>query len=274
MEENNKIIASVDGSQYTDSVCAHAAWVGQYMNALIQILYVQPCHSGAMPKADLSGYMGINENLTLLENLAAADESWGKCEQRKGKIILQHAKAEMEKRGVTKLEFLHRRGEVESTLEGLEESAQLIVVGKRGETKDKDYLGSHLEYIIRAVHRPILVCAQNFKPIRKFAVVINGGLSLDNALDYALKTPFLKGLKCHLMSEDKEAKAKFQNAGFDVSEEVAHRTPDETSRYITENTIDLLIIGTYTHSHLQNILMGSQTESLLLSSPTSVLVLR
>ena len=51
-----------------------------------------------------------------------------------------------------------------------ETDAALIVIGKRGEGADfaKLHLGSNLERVVRAMHKPVLVASRAFKPVERF----------------------------------------------------------------------------------------------------------
>jgi hypothetical protein len=72
-------------------------------------------------------------------------------------LIIEHAKEQLAA-GTPPIETLHRRGSLVETITELEFAAQLIVLGKRGEHADfaSLHLGSNLERVVRAAHRPVL----------------------------------------------------------------------------------------------------------------------
>ena len=141
---SNAILACVDGSLYTDSVCAHAAWASKRLNAPIQVLHLQSPGAGNTDSPDLSGTLVLGGKSALLEKLTQVDEERGKLDQQKGKLILEHAKEIVMDAGIDEIDTLHRRGSLVETISDLEGSAQLIVMGKRGEHADFANLASRL----------------------------------------------------------------------------------------------------------------------------------
>lgn len=284
---NQTILACVDGSLYTDSVCAHAGWVSQRLAASVQLLHVQAPHTESAAPTDLSGAIGLGEKSALLEKLTQVDEARGKLDQQKGKVILAHAKAELVALGVAQVETLHRRGSLVETISELEGAAQLIVVGKRGEHADfaTAHLGTNLERVVRAAHKPVLVAARAFKPINRFAIAYDGGPSTRKAVDYVAGNPLLQGLECHLLkigadsaenhSILDQAATKLKQAGFAVHALLQQGHADDAiATYIKSNQIDLLVMGAYGHSHIRTLIIGSTTSNMLRSCPVPVLMFR
>ncbi|MFN3846616.1 MAG: universal stress protein, partial [Paracoccaceae bacterium] len=67
-----KIIALVDGSIYSASVCDHAAWVSARTGAAVELLHVLGRREGA-DKQDLSGAIRLGARTALMEELAELD---------------------------------------------------------------------------------------------------------------------------------------------------------------------------------------------------------
>src|SRR4030067_2266432 len=86
-----KILACIDGSGYSDSVCSHGAWVSGRIDAAVELLNVLPYSPERASLSDLSGTIGIDASSELLEQLTQADEVRAQLEQRKGRLILKHA---------------------------------------------------------------------------------------------------------------------------------------------------------------------------------------
>ncbi len=284
---NQPILTCVDGSLYTDSVCAHAGWVSQRLQVPVQLLHVQAPRTEAAAPADLSGAIGLGEKSALLEKLTQMDEARGKLDQQKGKVILEHAKAELVAAGVTQIETLHRRGSLVETISELEGAAQLIVVGKRGEHADfaSSHLGSNLERVVRAAHKPVLVAARAFNTIKRFVIAYDGGPSTRKAVDYVAANPLLQGLDCHLLKIGAEsgenrstlaqAATKLQQAGFTVHALLQQGHADDAiAAYVKAQQIDLLVMGAYGHSHIRTLIIGSTTSNMLRSCPVPVLMFR
>jgi nucleotide-binding universal stress UspA family protein len=255
------IIACVDGSHYTDSVCAHAAWAGRRLQAAIHVLHVLVPRVDQAAATDDSGAIGRGARSTVREKLAQLDEARGKLDQHKGKLILDRAKAQLNASGVTLVEALHQRGALPETLAELEPTAQLIVLGKRGERADllSQHLGSNFERVARAAHTPVLVCSRTCNEIHRLVVAFDGRTSASKAVDYIALTPLLQGLECHLLiigpaNQESQhmldlAATSLKQRGFSVQTHIQPGNPDNLiPAYIAANSIDLLVMGAYGHS--------------------------
>ena len=75
----NKILALVDGSAYSESVCHHTAWIAGRLNADVDVMHVLGPREGGAPR-DLSGAIGLGARSALLEELAAARIEEGQFE--------------------------------------------------------------------------------------------------------------------------------------------------------------------------------------------------
>lgn len=285
MTNTSTILVCVDGSGYTDSVCAYAAWASQRLHAPIRILHVQTPHSEHAAPADYTGAIGLGARSTLREKLAQIDETRGKLDQQKGQLILEHAKAQLTASGSEAIAVLHRRGSLVETVAELEPTAQLIVLGKRGEHADfaSLHLGSNLERVVRAAHTPVLVCSRAFSDIQRFAIAYDGRASAAQAVEYVTRTPLLQGCECHLLTighENEETQRMRDRAadtlrqhGFAVQTHSTQGHPDDAiAAYIEAHAINLLAMGAYGHSRIRSLIIGSTTSAMLRSCRIPVLL--
>lgn len=287
----NAILACVDGSYYTDSVCAHAAWAAQRLQAPVQILHVQPTHNDYAAPRNLSGAIGLGEKSALLEKLTQVDEERGRLDQQKGKLILEHAKTELTNAGIggelTPITTLHRRGSLVETIAELDEHTQLILLGKRGEQADFAtlHLGSNLERVVRSAQKPVMVAARGFNPINRFVIAYDGGSSTRKALAYLVQSPLLRGLECHLLkvgadnadnrAQLADAERALQQAHFTVHTSLRQGNVDEVlANYVKNEAIELLVMGAYGHTHIRTLIIGSTTSNMLRSCLVPVLMFR
>lgn len=74
----SKILALVDGSQYTQSVCDNAAWAADRLGAPVELMHIIGRRDTPSAPADLSGNLDLGERETLLKELADFDEQKGK----------------------------------------------------------------------------------------------------------------------------------------------------------------------------------------------------
>lgn len=284
-----KIIACIDGSLYADSVCALSAWASDYANFDISLLHVITPYSDRSDIGDLSGQIGLGAKSGLLKELSDMDEEQGKIEQKKGKLMLEHAKDELSLKGIYQVETLHRYGSLVETISDLEKEIEIVVIGKRGEDANSasNHLGSNLERVVRSIHKPILVASAVVREISSFVIAYDGSPSIQKAVDYAINNPLLKGLECHLLkvspnpskkeeSALAEVEEKLQSAGFNVHSQVKQgkHLSESVNEYIDENKIDLLVIGAYGHSQIRNLILGSTTTSLIRESDVPLMLFR
>jgi len=172
---DGRVLAAIDPSVYAASVAGNAAWAAMRLGAELELLHVIKRDPGIAPP-DLSGNLSMDTTQALLGDLAALDEQRAKIAQAHGRKLLQQLQADvLAKAGVTAT-LSQRHGVLVETLLDLEKDTRLIVIGKRGEHADfaKGHLGSNLERVVRAVHRPVLVAAREFRPINRFLVAFDG----------------------------------------------------------------------------------------------------
>ena len=152
------ILACLDGSLYSTSVCQHAAWAAPRLSAGIEVLHVLDHHRERAHGVDLSGSLGFDASDHLIEELTKLEETQGRVARLKGKAILEKARQRLNDAGLTDVTLTQRHGTLVETLEELEPRCDLVVIGKRGEHADfaKGHLGSNLQRVIRTAVRPVL----------------------------------------------------------------------------------------------------------------------
>lgn len=281
-----KLLVCIDGSAYADNICTNAAWVAKRLGAEVDLLHVLRRHSDyEAPGSDHTGSIGIGARSELLEELTKVDEERGRLDQQKGRIILEHGKKVLLDAGIEKINLLHRRGSLVETIQELEQSVDMIFVGKRGEhaNTESEFLGANLEKTARAIHKPLFVVSSVVKPIKRFLIAYDGKDSVRKAVEFISTTPLLKGLEGHLLAiqsgdpiDTKETEIQLKDAGFDIkTTHIKNNHPDEAiTEYVSEHNIDLLITGTYSHSRVKSILLGSTTASLIKSCKVPLLLFR
>lgn len=282
-----KLIALVDGSVYSHSVCDHAAWIAGRTGAAVEILHVLSPRQAAGGEANLSGNIALGARTALLQELSSLDEQIAKLAQKKGRAILEDAKAVVEAAGAETVTTRLRAGDIVETVAESEADAALIVIGKRGEAADfaKLHLGSNLERIVRSSHKPVFVTSRAFQPIKRFLIAFDGGPSAQKAVEYVARSPLFAGLDCHLLmvgTESAEARAKLDAAratleggGLSVTATLTPGQPEAViTRTVEEENIGLLIMGAYGHSKIRTLIIGSTTSEMVRSCKTPVLMFR
>jgi nucleotide-binding universal stress UspA family protein len=281
-----KIVALVDGSIYSASVCDHAAWIAQRTGAPVELLHVLGRRE-APEKADLSGAIALGARTALMEELAALDAQRAKLISHRGRAILDDARAILDRAGVTDITTRLRQGDVVETIAEVEKDARVIMVGKRGEAADfaKGHLGSNLERIIRTSHKPVFVASRAFKPITKVLVAYDGGASAMKAVDHIARSPLFQGLSIHVVTVGtatpqikkglEDAKAMLRAAGLEAEESVLSGQPETAlGKLVNDAQFDLLVMGAYGHSRIRTLIIGSTTTAMIRSCKVPVVLMR
>ena len=271
-----KIIALVDGSIYSRSVCDHAAWIARKTGSAIEISHVLGRRQTASDAANLSGNIALGARTSLLEELSELDMQTAKLAQKRGRAILEDARLAIEAAGIDAVSTRLRTGDLVEAISELEADADFVVIGKRGEAADfaKLHLGSNLERISRTCRKPVFVASREFKPINRFLIAYDGGVSSMKAVDQVARNILFSGLQCRLLTVGpeteetrkglNEARAKLEAAGYAVTADVIQGQPGEViSKLVETDGIDLLVMGAYGHSRIRSLIIGSTTTEMV-----------
>lgn len=283
---SEKIIALVDGSIYSESVCHHAAWIAQRTQAPVELIHVLG-RRDAPDKTDLSGAIRLGARTRLMEELAELDAQRAKLVSHRGRAILEDARAIVDRDGVTEITTRLRHGDIVEAIGEIEHEARVIVIGKRGEAADfaKGHLGSNLERIVRASHRPVFVAARAFKPIESVLVAYDGGSSAMKAVDHIARSPLFAGLAVTVVTVGSEtpeskkgladAKALLQAAGIQAETRVLPGQPEtELGKLVDEEGFGMVVMGAYGHTRIRSLVIGSTTTEMVRSCKVPVVLMR
>ena len=83
-----KVLACIDGSDYTQSVSDYAVWAAERLQAPLEFLHVLQRRPQRSTGMDLSGSIGFEEQSSLLAELVKLDEQHAKLAQQRGRQIL------------------------------------------------------------------------------------------------------------------------------------------------------------------------------------------
>ena len=268
-----KVLACIDGSKYAESCCQHASWAAERLGAAIELVYVTDLRQFEVPFiADLSGSLGLQPYQSIMGELQSLEE-------KKAEILLKQAFETIRKTGFSgEIVKTHKTGFLVDCLGDLEESADVVVIGKRGENANfaTEHLGSTMERVVRAASKPCLVASRSFKEIGKVLVAYQNVKSCQAAIDFLLSAPLLKNAEVHLVSvsrtdsesailgELEAAESQLVEAGYSPVCQMLHGVVAQAiSEYAQEMDIDLLAMGAYGHSRIRHLIIGSSTTELL-----------
>lgn len=282
----DKIIALVDGSIYSESVCHHAAWIAQRSGAPVELIHVLGRSEGPQ-KTDLSGAIRLGARSKLMQELAELDAQRAKLVGHRGRAILDDARAIVDQDGVSEITTRLRQGDIVEAISEIEDAARVIVIGKRGEAADfaEGHLGSNLERIVRAAHRPVFVASRAFQPIQSVLVAYDGGRSAMKAVDHIARSPVFAGLAITVVTVGaqtpettkglEDAKALLKAAGLDAQTRAVSGQPEtELGKLIEQEGFGMLVMGAYGHSRIRSLVIGSTTTEMVRSCKVPVVLMR
>ncbi|MCB1352724.1 MAG: universal stress protein [Rhodobacteraceae bacterium] len=282
-----KIIALVDGSTYSASVCDHAAWAAKRIGLGVELVHVLGRRDHSSVPADLSGNLSLGARSSLLQELSRADEERAKLSHARGRLILETAAERVRADGVEAVEERLRHDDILRTIADFEPDARLTVVGKRGEASAfaHDHLGSNLERILRAATRPVLVASRAFKPIERYLIAFDGSAGVMRSIERIAQGSMLDGLACTLLHVGADAatiRAKMEAAAAliapkagPVAIEFASGEPDRAiSERIEAGGADLLVMGASGHGPIRRLFLGSTSASMAQLCKVPVVIFR
>lgn len=278
------LMALIDGSAYSQSVCAHASWVASRLGASVALIHVLD-HKARSEQTDLSGSLHAGERSALLKELAQLDAERSKLDLQRGRVILEEARQCLADSGITEVTPKLRHGDLIEAVKDFEKEADLILVGRAGESvgKVEKRLGSNLERVVRSAGKPVMVASIHFDQIRKMLIAFDGEASAMKAVRHIATSPLFTGLPCLLYSvgqdtpalrqRQAEAAAILQGAGLSVETGIEAGEPEEVIRKrIDSDGIDLLVMGAYSHSRLRSLIIGSTTTAMVRSCLVTVML--
>ncbi|WP_031950189.1 universal stress protein [Acinetobacter baumannii] len=276
----------MDGSLVTNTVCDYAAWFSDKLNSPIKLLHVIDKPKAKAPQ-DLSGAIGLGSRETLLKELVELEERKGKIELEHGQILLREAKNYLLEKFSIDAQSFQRHGSVLETIMGMEDDIRVLVMGKHGnETEhDSSKIGTHIENVVRALHKPVLITSAPFSPPKSFLIAFDGSQTARKCVERIASSPLLKGLAVHLVyvgnpnSEMQNqlswAKEQLESQGFNITSNTLDGEVDKAIiNYAEQHQIDLIVVGAYGHSKIRQFFIGSTTTKVITSANKPVLLLR
>lgn len=286
MTSEQHILACIDGSTVTQSVCSYAAWYASRLNLSVALLNVVDIPVSS--RRDLSGTIGIDSRQILLEELTQLDEKRAKVVNSYSNALIEDAKSHIKNNFDVEVKAYRRRGKLLPAIEHFKDQNRAIVLGRRGtdHQNDRINIGSQIETVTRASDRPILICSEQFSTPSSYLIAFDGSKTAIKAVEMVAGSELLKGMQGHIVmvgrndSNAKNSLAKvteqLSHAGFTVS---AHHLPDDDVvesllQFQANNAIDLIVIGAYGHSKFKQLFIGSTTTKIITKTLSPIMLLR
>jgi len=274
-----RILICTDGSSFAQSSYHYGAWLARRLDAEIDVLYVTDIRSQTVAyTGNWSGSIGIDASSELLNQLVDLEHQIAKINHHRAKLLLENAKQFFDNQAIQNVNLIHETGFLVDSFHQFEATADLIILGKRGEAAEfaSGHLGANVERIVRSSHKPCLVTSQEFQPIERLLLAYDGSQSCQKMLGFLVDSPVFKGLPLHIVTVVKsgeenmgsegleQAKEQVQTAGFDPICSIIDGQPETAiTEYVQDNHISLLLMGAYGHSRLRHLVLGSTTMQML-----------
>ena len=279
-----RVLVCIDGSQYGISCCRYAAWISRKIDVEIEVVYVTDLRQLEVPfVADLGGSLGIQPFQAVMGQLQ-------ELEGKKAEVTLGQGAKLIESEGSpVSLIKTHKTGFLVDSLRELEESADMILLGKRGENAKfaTEHLGSTMERVARAATKPCFVASREFRPIESVLISYDDAPSSRKAVEFVKRSPMFSDARIHLLTVSpnereqkhlkalKEAESSLCEAGHPLTCQMLHGdTAPSVIDYVKENEIDMLVMGAYGHTRIRRLIIGSSTTEMLRGCQLPTLLFR
>lgn len=286
MTTQQHILACIDGSAVTQSVCSYAAWYGTRLQLPVALLNV--IDVPVSTRRDLSGAIGMDSRQILLGELAELDEQRARIANSYSNALVQDAKSHINNSSDVEVIIYQRRSKLLAAIEHFKTQNRAIVMGRRGEDHkhSRINIGSQIETVARASDVPVLICSEQFKTPTSYMIAFDGSKTAIKAIKMIARSYLLKSLKGHIVmigNHDDLSKqslaaavAELMDAGFNVE---ANHLPDMDAvngllSFQAEHNIDIMVVGAYGHSKWRQLFLGSTTSEIIASTLSPVILVR
>lgn len=274
------ILVPVDGSQYGFSQIKHAIDIAKIYSGKISALYV----------IDIKIVEGpMLRDMTFISDAVADFEYHSEIKsslEEKGTAFLQKIKELCDSESIA-CECRVTPGIVANTIADCAKTADLIIMGKRGENADfgSAFLGNVVETATRLSNKPVMVVDEKHKPLKKLLFAYDGTVSANKALQ--LLADFVISAKIELavitVSDDESdgqaimEEASAYLANYSITFERIIKSGDIVNTIISsaeEKGADAIMMGAYGHSAIHQMLLGSTTTLLVRAARIPVILYR
>lgn len=277
------IMACIDGSSVSESVCDYAAWMAKTASRPLKLIHTIE-HNHHAVVSDYSGAIGLGSQQELLSELTEVEQNRSSLLIKKGQLMLTAAKQRIEEHGINDAETYQHHGSLAESLVELEDEIRVMVIGIRGKQHEQQNqgIGHQLELVIRSMHKPILVVNKAFTEPKKAMLAYDGSVSCKKALAMIASSQLFKNIPCHVVHVGNqgeellaEAKIVLQDVGIDVTCVQLEGEVDKVlASYQIDNDIELTLMGAFSHNRFRDFLLGSFTAKMLAATNRPLLLLR
>ncbi len=170
---------------------------------------------------------------------------------------------------------------------------RVVVMGRCGRSEDVGLggedapgrLGSQVERLVRASREPVLVVPRAFRPIARVALAFDASAAARRLVAHMTLSLAARDLEASVVHAGKptadtwarleETCRDLELAGLAARAEIVPGEPAAVLRQMVEGgSVDLLVMGAYSHSRLRHLVVGSTTRAILQACEVPVLLVR
>ena len=285
MNNEQHILACVSRSRLAEHIVDYAAWAAQRLAAPLELLHLIEHHTGHGAGSDRSGAIGVDAQEQLLSKLTADDEQSARLLREGAREYLQRLRQRALAAGAERVDGRLRQGEISATLAEVSSAARLVVVGRHAAAAaDKDS-GGDIQAMVRAARAPVLAVPGPFRPPERVLLAFDGGAASRRSVQMMAASALFQGLQIEILMSGadtaaasralQDAQGQLQAARLQVEARLVQgELPELIGAALAQRSIDLLVMGSYSHSPLRSLLKGSTTTQLLRAFPIPTLLMR
>ncbi len=229
--------------------------------------------------SDISGALGFSPYQNYVQKIQEILEE-------RGNIILNDFKNFCEEKSIQP-KTKRLSGIIPNIIAEEGKKVDLIVMAQRGEHAQwsSGLLGSTTESVVRKSPRPVLVTSQAFRPFEAVLHACDGSSESNKALKLACEVVYSMKLKLNVIivinNEVKGRKILAEAEEFIAPyhldshvEWIKGDSAKEILKYAENNNVDLIVMGTFGHSRIHELILGGTTAYVIRKSTLPVLLNR
>ena len=276
------ILLCTDGSPVAGIAADYAIWFAKKLSAHLHALCITDIRLLEGPwMYDISGAVGAQPYAAFLPQLR-------KIQEEKAATILGAVNKRCRDAKIA-CETAHKTGGLTHMMLESERSADLVVLGQRGEHAQwsGEMLGSSVERMVRASVKPCLVTPGKFQPIQHMLIAHDGSVESGKALRAGIVLALALGVEatiitvCQRETEETASKAlneaikQAQKHGLKARAQLVHGDAEaEILKYCEKSGATLIVMGAYGHTHIRELILGSTTSHVMRKATVPVLLVR
>jgi len=274
------ILVPTDGSPNSKIALEYGLYLASKFEAEITGLNIVDIRALEGPFfSDISGALGFTPYQNYVQKIQEILEE-------RGNIILNDFKKLCEEKSIhPKIKRLS--GIIPNIIAEEAKKVDLIVMAQRGEHAQwsSGLLGSTTESVVRKSPRPVLVTSKAFHPIKTVLHACDGSSESNKALKQACELVYSMKLKLHVIivanNEEKGRKILTETEEFVAPyhldariEWIKGESAEEILKYAENNNVNLIVMGTFGHSRIHELILGGTIAYVIRKSTLPVLLNR